>query len=66
MILEDIGEQLLKRLCRVCVQHLLDRNDGRLDSVHTLVLSQVSWSLAVLGIHDRGLFDAIESQTMER
>ena len=66
MILEDIGEQLLKRLCHVGVQHLLERNDGSLDSVHTLVLSQVSWSLAVLGIHDHGLFDAIEAQTIER
>ena len=66
MILEDIGEQLLKRLCRVCVQHLLERNGGRLDSVHTLVLSQVSWSLAVLGVHDGGLFDAIEAETIKR
>ena len=66
MILEDIGEQLLKRLCRVCVQHLLERNDGRLDSVDVLSLSQVSWSLAVLGIHDGSLFDAIEAQTIER
>ena len=66
MILEDIGEQLLKRLCRVCVQHLLERNDGSLDVVHTLVLSQVAWSLVVLGIHDRGLFDAIEAQTIKR
>ena len=66
MILEDIGEQLLKRLCRVCVQHLLERNDGSLDVVHTLVLSQVAWSLVVLGIHDGGLFAAVEAQTMER
>ena len=66
MILEDIGEQLLKRLCRVCVQHLWGRNDGRLDSVDTLHLSQVSWSLAVLGIHDGGLFDAIEAETIKR
>ena len=66
MILEDIGEQLLKRLCRVCVQHLLERNDGRLDSVDVLSLSQVSWSLAVLGIHDGGLFDAIEAQAIEQ
>ena len=65
-ILEDIGEHLLKRLCSVCVQHLLERNDGSLDSVHTLGLSQVSWSLAVLGIHDRGLFDAAEAQTIKR
>ena len=64
--LEDIGEQLLKRLCRVCVQHLLERNDGRLDSVDILHLSQVAWSLAVLGIHDRGFFDAIEAQTIKR
>ena len=66
MILEDIGEQLLKRLCRVCVQHLLERNGGGLDSVNVLHLSQVSWSLAVLGIHDRDLFAAVEAQTMER
>ena len=66
MILEDIGEQLLERLCRVCVRHLLERNDDRLDSVDVLSLSQVSWSLAVLGIHDGGLFDAIESQTIKR
>ena len=66
MILEDIGEQLLKRLCRVCVQHLLERNDGSLDSVDVLSLSQVSWSLAVLGIHDGGLFDAIEAETIKR
>ena len=65
-ILRDIGEQLLKRLCRVCVQNLLERNDGSLDSVDVLHLSQVSWSLAVLGIHDRDLFDAVEAQTMER
>ena len=66
MILEDIGEQLLERLCRVCVRHLLERNDDRLDSVDVLSLSQVSWSLAVLGIHDGGLFDAVEAQTIER
>ena len=66
MILEDIGEQLLKRFCRVCVHHLWGRNDGRLDSVDTLHLSQVSWSLAVLGIHDGGLFDAIEAETIKR
>ena len=66
MILEDIGEQLLERLCRVCVRHLLERNDDRLDSVDVLSLSQVSWSLAVLGVHDGGLFDAIEAETIKR
>ena len=66
MILEDIGEQLLKRLCSVCVQNLLERNDGGLDSVDILHLSQVSWSLAVLGVHDGGLFDAIEAETIKR
>ena len=61
----DVGEPLLKRLCNCCVEHVLEKY-ADLDSLSTCDISNTAWALAIMGIHHRRFFEAVETQVAKR